>query len=80
MTSDSDRLVKETRKWLESEEGQKVLNSIARSVIFDARSRNLSPKFLKLESLYDSENEILSEIRQELELFILEKKGFQHGR
>ena len=77
MTSDSDRLVKETRKWLESEEGQKVLNSIARSVIFDARSRNLSPKFLKLESLYDSENEILSEIRQELALFILEKKGFQ---
>jgi len=78
MISDNDRLIKETGKWLESKEGQAVLAGIARSVIADARSRNLSPAFLKLESLYDPENEeILTEIKQELALFILEKKGLQ---
>ena len=77
MNSESDRLLKETRKWLESEEGQNVLTRIARFVMIDARSRNLSPEYLKRASLYDSENEILTEIRQELALFILEKKNFQ---
>ena len=77
MTSGSDRLIKETGKWLESEEGQTALTRIARSVVADARSRYLSPEYLKLESLYDSENELLAEIRQELALFILEKKSLQ---
>jgi len=77
MTSESNRPVKEIRKWLESEEGQGVLAGLARSVFADARSRNLSPEYLKLVSLHDSESDILAEIRQELALFILEKKSLQ---
>ena len=78
MVNDTDRLFDAIRKWLESREGITTLNQVARSVISEARSRHLSPEYLKMAGMPDTGDEdIIGEIRQELALFILEKEGLQ---
>ncbi|OQX22323.1 MAG: hypothetical protein BWK80_30790 [Desulfobacteraceae bacterium IS3] len=62
-------------KWLECQETQEILLSVARSVMRYARSKNLSLAFIGKETWQDVAPDVLTaDIRSELIVFILENK------